>query len=379
MDRYDCVIIGAGPGGSTFARNSARKGLKTLLIEKESLPRNKACGGALSPAIRHLFDFDHDTMVERVVRGITFFSRDESEDRTFYPDGMAVEMVSRKDFDNYLVRRAVDAGTTLAEKTRVISVKESKEYVTVSTDGGDMITASIVVGADGARSVVAGNAGLAKEPGGLGFEVEVYPRDRGVLEEYGDRSIFGFGFIPKGYGWIFPKKDHFSVGIGTTRNHMPGITSLYRQFTSRFSFLKEGCESDRRGWFIPYTRHSGPLNTRRILLVGDSARLADPFSGEGIYYAVLSGTIAAQTVFEELQKQGRLSRAYTKIVTRNIIKDFTYARLCSDIFYTAPSFFYRRNRVIRALTMLSNKEIGYRDILKELRKNGNSTESSLSL
>lgn len=369
MDRYDCVIVGAGPGGATFARNSARKGLKTLIIEKESLPRFKACGGAVTPAIRNLLDFDHHPMVERVVKGITFLSRDETQDSTHYPDDMAVEMVSRRDFDHYLVRQAIEAGATLAEKTRVTSVEESKEHVTVHTDRGETISALIVAGADGARSVVSGCAGLKKGPGGIGIEAEIYPRDKGVLDEYGDRAIFGFGFIPKGYGWIFPKKDHFSVGIGTVREHMPGITSLYRQFKARFSFLADADESDRRGWFIPFSKNSGSVNTRRICLIGDSARLADPFSGEGIFYAVLSGTIAAETVCGDLGKQGRLSQEYTREITKRITKDFTYARWCSDVFFAAPSFFYRKNRVVRALTRLSNKEIKYRNVFNDLLKN----------
>ncbi|MDD3845198.1 MAG: geranylgeranyl reductase family protein [Syntrophorhabdaceae bacterium] len=368
MDQYDCVIVGAGPAGATFARRSALKGRKTLLIEKESLPRKKVCGGAVTPAIRDLFDFDHHGTVERVVRGIAFVSRDETEDCSYYCDNMAVEMVSRRDFDHYLVRKAVDAGAVLAEKTRVISVKESAGYVTVVTDKGDAIAAPILIGADGARSIVAGSSGLGKGHGGIALEAEVYPRNKDVLDEHGSHAVFGFGFIPKGYGWVFPKKDHFSVGIGTVREHMPGLISLYRQFKARFDFLTDAVESDRRGWFIPFCNSSGSMNTHRICLVGDSAHLVDPFSGEGIYYAVLSAAIAAETVFEELEKQGRLSQRYTKEIAKRITKDFGHARRYLDIFHTSPSFFYKKEKVIRALTRLSNKEIKYGDIFKELRR-----------
>lgn len=110
------------------------------------------------------------------------------------------------------------------------------------------------------------------------------------------------------------------------------------------------------------------MNTHRICLVGDSAHLVDPFSGEGIYYAVLSATIAAETVLEEFREKGRLSQRYTKEVRKRITKDYGYARWCFDIFYASPSFFYKKARVIRALTRLSNKEIQYRDIFTELRR-----------
>ncbi len=362
------MIVGAGPGGATFARKSALKGFKTLLIEKDAFPRNKVCGGGVTPAIRGLLDFDHRGVVERTVRGMTFLTRDEPEDHTWYPDGMAVDMVTRGEFDHHLVKQAVDAGTVLAEKTRVVSVRESTKNVTVLTDTGDEISAPIVVGADGARSIVAASAGLGRGYGGVALEAEIYPRDRSVLDEHGDKAVFGFGFIPRGYGWVFPKKDRFSVGIGTTRGHMPGLVSLYCQFRSRFDFLNEADEGERRGWFIPFCKDSGPMNTRRVCLIGDSAHLVDPFSGEGIYYAVLSAAIAAETVFEELQEKGRLSQRYTKEVKKRITKDYGYARWCFDIFYASPSFFYKKAKVIRALTRLSNKEIRYRDIFSELRR-----------
>ncbi len=367
MERYDCVIIGAGPGGSAFARNAARKGLKTLIIEKESLPRYKTCGGGLTPAIRKLVDFDYSEVVERRPTGVTFMSRDE-DDVFDYPDSLPVEMTSRGSFDHYLVKQALSAGSELLEKTRVISVQELKDTVIVETQNGYKVEARILVGADGARSVAARAAGLKGGYGGVAIEAEIYPRDPKTMDEHGARTMFGFGFVREGYGWIFPKKDHFSVGVGTSAGRMPGLMSVYHQFVDRFDFLKDGKEDMRRGWFIPYSRGSQTINTRRICLVGDSAHLVDPFSGEGIYPAILSGMIGAEIVAEELSTRGRLSRRYTREVKKQITGDFTFARWCSDIYYARPSFFYKRKRVIDALTRLSKKEIRYRDVLNELRK-----------
>lgn len=368
MDRYDCIVVGAGPAGATVARRCAIKGLKTLIIEKELLPRYKPCGGATTPAIAQLLEIDHLDTVERVVKGITFLSLDEEEQFAFYPDGMKVQMVSRADFDQRLVEAALQAGATLMERTRVTSVEESDRNITVRTEGGDSITGLVVVGADGAKSVVAKNAGLYRGPGGVGIEAELYPRDTGTLEQHADRAFFGFGFIPNGYGWVFPKKDHFSVGIATTRGRMPSLSSLYGQFAARFEFLNDIAEEFRRGWFVPFSSGPGLLNTRRVCLAGDAACLADPFSGEGIYYAVLSGTIAAGIIVDELEKHGNLSKKYTKEINRQIVKDFTYARWCADIFFLSPQFFYRRDKVVRAFARLSNKEIRYGNVFNELRR-----------
>ncbi len=368
MEKYDCVIVGAGPGGSVFARNAALRGLKTLIIEKESLPRYKACGGGLTPAVKNLLDFDYSPVIQRKVCGSAFLSRDESE-IVYYPDSMPVEMVARSDFDHLLVRHAVSAGAAFVEKTAVVSIRELKDNVIVETASGDIVSAPVVVGADGARSRVAQAAGFRRGYGGIAIEAEIYPRDPAIVDQHGGYSIFGFGFIPgQGYAWVFPKRDHFSVGIGTTRARMPALVSFYREFVERFDFLEGADERMRRGWFIPYSKSSEIINTRRICLVGDSAHLADPFSGEGIYHAILSGIIGADIVSDELGKKGYLSRRYSSEIRKQITRDFMFGRWCSGIYYKAPSYFYHKNRVIKALSRLAKKEIRYKDVLNELRK-----------
>ncbi len=368
MERYDCVVVGAGPGGSTFARHSAQRGLKVLIIEKESLPRYKTCGGGLTPAVRNLLDFDYSPVIQRKVSGVAFLSRDE-DGTVFYPDSMPVDMVARSEFDHCLVKQAVAAGASLREKIRVVSIEERKDEVIVETGDGGRISGLIVVGADGARSIAARAAGFRRGYGGIAVEAEIYPRDPAIVEEHSGHSIFGFGFAPgDGYGWVFPKKDHFSVGIGTSRARLPELVLVYREFVGRFDFLGDAEERLRRGWFIPYCKSSETINTRRICLVGDAAHLVDPFSGEGIYHAILSGMIGADIAVKELGEKGRLSRRYSREIKRQITRDFMFGRWCSEIYYRAPSYFYRKERVIRALTRLAKKEIRYKDVLNELRK-----------
>jgi geranylgeranyl reductase family protein len=240
MEKYDCIVIGAGPGGAAFARGAALKGLKTIILEKEALPRYKACGGGLTPAVKNLLDFDYSPMIQRKVEGVAFLSRGE-EGIVYYPDSMPVEMVSRSDFDHLLVTKAVSAGATLVERMKAVSVKESRDEVVIVTDTGDIFSAQVVVGADGARSIASRAAGFGRGYGGIAVEAELYPRDPAVLDEYGKHSIFGFGFIPgEGYGWVFPKKDHFSVGIGTSRARMPGLISIYEAFVKQFRFSERG-------------------------------------------------------------------------------------------------------------------------------------------
>ncbi|MEN6617695.1 MAG: geranylgeranyl reductase family protein [Syntrophorhabdus sp.] len=369
MEQYDCVVVGAGPAGATFARQAAIRGLKVLILEKEILPRYKACGGGLTPAVKKLLDFDYSSMIQRKVEGVAFLSGDDGE-IIYYPDSMPVDMVARSEFDHFLVKQAVSAGATLLEGASVVSVQESVDKVTIQTNTGEYFSALVTVGADGARSIVARSAGLDRKYWGIALECELFPHDPAVLDEFGKYSLFGFGFIPgaDGYGWVFPKKDHFSVGIGGAAPTMPGLVSIYRDFVKRFTFLANTREHMRRGWFLPYCKKTETVNTRRICLVGDSAHLVDPFSGEGIYPAILSGIIAADVVSGDLGQKGYLTRRYTREIKKQIAGDFMYGRWCSAIFYRAPSYFYKKNRVIQALTRLSRKDIRYKDVLNELRK-----------
>ena len=325
MGKFDCIVVGAGPAGATVARQTALRGLKTLLVEKEALPRYKSCGGALSSAAEKILDFDFAQTVERVVTSVTFLSRDD-DPYTFCPDGMRVYMVSRDAFDFRLVEEAVRAGAYLMDATAIRSLEETREFVRVTTDGGRAFTSRIVVGADGARGVVATAAGLQRPLCGFSIEGELYAEDHEVLEKHRDQVLFGFDYVRGGYGWIFPKADHFSVGIGTMQSRLPGMISLYEQFKQSFDCLKKTCEKVRRGWFVPFNNGPRLLNTRRVCLAGDAASLVDPLSGEGIYYAIRSGLLAADAICSELPKHGWLSSQYTDEINGDIVKDFFYAR-----------------------------------------------------
>ena len=122
----------------------------------------------------------------------------------------------------------------------------------------------------------------------------------------------------------------------------------------------------RKGWFLPYSKGPRVLNTRRVCLAGDAASLIDPLSGEGIYYAVQSGLIAAETICSEVPENGLLSNLYTERINKEIVKDFSYAKRLAIFFFKAPAFFYHRNRVVRAYVRLANKDTRYRNLFKEL-------------
>jgi geranylgeranyl reductase family protein len=359
---YDVVVVGAGPAGSTAARYMAEKGLRTLILDKEAFPRYKACGGALTPGVKKYLDFDYSHVVERTVKGVSFMSKDQSP-HTVYPDRMEVELVSRDRFDLCLVEAALRSGAELMDGRRVHHLEEGDSAVTLLMADGDHIQARVAVGADGAAGAVARSVGLRKPPQSVAIETEIYPRDPGIMDLFGDRVWFGFGYHKTGYGWLFPKKDHFSAGIGTTRDASATLSATYEEFKSRFDFLRDAEERLRRRWLIPFNEGKRLLNRRRVCLVGDAASVVDPFSGEGIYYSLWSGAIAAEAIATDLHERGYLTRRYTDEVNKEMVRDFSYARKFGALFNSAPSFFYTKPPVVRLFVRLARREMTYSGIL----------------
>ncbi|RPJ08252.1 MAG: geranylgeranyl reductase family protein, partial [Deltaproteobacteria bacterium] len=214
---YDVIVVGAGPGGSTTARFCAQAGLRTLLIEKDRLPRDKPCGGCLSLKSVRLIEFDLTPVIENTIFGVKFTYRlkDPVLIRSNNPIGY---MVMRERFDQFLVERALEEGTALIEGEKVIKVAEKDEGVEVQLARGRRFLCDYVVGADGPESLVA-RSFAPSPPRGIGWGIAVeskipfesvmdFPKEQQALIH------LDFGGVPNGYGWVFPKREGLSIGIG---------------------------------------------------------------------------------------------------------------------------------------------------------------------
>ncbi len=392
---WDVIVVGGGPGGASAARHCARLGLETLLLEKCRFPRAKVCaGGVTGAALREIGLPFPPELVEREGRSLRprwgGQHLDVTSGRPF------VYLVTRARFDQHVLWAARQAGAEVKEGSGVTGVSLEQDRVVVVTPER-AYSASVVVGADGVRSRVGRafrpdfgphEAGLC-----LAADLPASPEQREGLLENGIEVRYG---IPaRGFGWIFPKAGVVSVGVGAARSgfRRPG-PELLRHLNS--SSLRPpagptggpeaGSAVGRRGaagggWdlgmlrgylraqLVPFGGARRPVACGRVFLVGDAAGFADPFTGEGIRWACLSGRLAAEAASRGL-KSGRLSRettAYAEACGAAIDRDLAWARWLTRFFGRWPEaasrLFFRRPELFEGLLDVLRGELTYRKLI----------------
>lgn len=287
---YDVIIIGAGPGGATAAYFLGEAGRRVLVLEKEALPRYKACGGGLSTEmLEKVFPFSFESVIEARIQTVGYTL---GERRVSVPvPQQSIRTVMRDRFDAHLLAHAK---AEVRPGVAVRRVTEAADRVIVETADGARYEGRYLIGADGAKSVVARDLKLRRNrmvAAALEAEVRVAPE---VQRRLGSELLFIFGEIRDGYAWVFPKAAHLSVGIAAVRPRPGELQATLKRLADRYGIALEG--ADVHGHPIPLYTRRDPLVTPRSLLVGDAAGLADPFSGEGIRLAIKSGRLAAQAI-----------------------------------------------------------------------------------
>jgi len=312
---YDVVVVGAGPAGATAAKFLAEKGVKVLLIDKSSFPRDKPCGGGLS--VRTLKRFNY--ISKDSIASYSFSGRIHSSSLKYqvqlHKDEPIAAFVLRKDFDDGLLQLAIEKGTTFMVGKTVTDVSILPEKVKIKLNTGEYVESKLVIGADGIYSTIAKKSGLGHHDQHTGRCLfQEYPLASSLLDDYfTEKRIFHFhlrfmGII--GYGWVFPKKDSVNIGIGEIKPSAPQTANrlnLKEFYENYIHLLKESK-------IIPPTIKLGkiqggilPLNplkktfADRIVLCGDAAGLMNPLTGDGIDYAMSSGKIAAEVCTEALE------------------------------------------------------------------------------
>ena len=218
----EVVIVGAGPAGSTAARELAARGVDVLMLERAKFPRDKPCGGGVTIRCDNLLPFSLDPVIEDVITGAVIQIRD-GKAVTRDADAPITYMTQRRYLDRFLVEQAQAEGAEFQDGRRVDHIEQTPDGFEVRVangapngdrNGGDVIHARAVLGADGANGVVRTFLGYEHfEESGVALEAHIAFPD-GVPAWLRGRVVLRLAAMQGGYGWIFPKGDHVNIGVG---------------------------------------------------------------------------------------------------------------------------------------------------------------------
>jgi geranylgeranyl reductase family protein len=288
VEVWDVVVVGGGPAGLAAAAAAARAGARVLVLEKAAHPRYKTCGGGLIATSLASLPASMSVPVRAVVRRATFTCRGRLPFTRTAAGAALVSMVERDEFDAALCAQARAAGAVVREQALVRGLSQDPDAVTVRLADGSVVTGRVVVGADGSAGVTAAHVGVRYDQVDLGLEVELPVASMG---SWHDRLLIDWGPIPGSYGWVFPKYGQLTVGVIAARGRADATRAYLRSFVERLG-LSGVVAVQESGHLTRCRAGDSPLRHGRVLVAGDAAGLLEPWTREGISFALRSGALA---------------------------------------------------------------------------------------
>ena len=367
MNHYEVAVIGSGPAGAMAAYYLAEKGISTVIIEKETLPRYKTCGGGLVFRGRRKLPFDISSVVDREFFEIKLYFEGEKTPLSSKREVPLISMVMRDGFDNFLIEKAKSVGAHLKQEHKLIAITFGETPI-LHTSAGDF-HAKMIIAADGALSPTAKLAGwkeTRKLIPALEYEVEVNPAD---FERLSKEVRFDMDSIPHGYAWSFPKKNHLSLGIASTRRKKIDLKAYYKKYLEKLE-IKEVLSEKSHGFQIPITPRTDGFYRNNVFLIGDAAGFADPITAEGISNSLWSGKLAAEAISESGLTPYKAGEIYQQKLEEDMLPEINTSQTAAKWFY---SFRIIRNMLLKrygdfAMSLMTDLYLGDKSYPKNLMK-----------
>lgn len=331
---WDVVVVGAGPAGATAARHAALGGARVLLLDKASFPRYKTCGGGIIGQSRHRMNDRALATIEADVPEVGFSLRmgRVTRVRTKAP---FVAMVDRERFDQANVDAAKEAGAEFRDSANVRSLADEDGHTRLTLADGETLLARVVIGADGSGGRVGRHVGVVVARTDLGLEVEVPRRPEhattGVLLDWGPR--------PGTYAWVFPKEKTLTVGVIERKGHGEQTRAYLDDWLERLD-LHPTDEDRSSGHLTQWRGAQSPLRRGTVVLAGETAGLLEPWTREGISFALRSGEWAGIAAAAHTRGDGAALDRYEAQVHAELVPEITAGEQLLKVFARFPAGFH---------------------------------------